>query len=217
MIKAVLFDLDGTLVNSLADLADSTNFALEKLGFPPHETEEYKYLVGDGIPKLIERALPENEKTEKNKEACLSLFMARYREHYYDKTAAYDGIKELLCALKEQGFKIAVISNKAQEMAQKVVDKVFGNIFDVVAGKREGYKTKPDPALTLAVIKELCVTPDSSVIVGDSGMDMAAAVNAGANGIGVLWGFRTEEELRLNGAEYIASSPAQILDIIKEI
>lgn len=217
MIKAVLFDLDGTLVNSLADLADSTNFALKGLGFPPHETEEYKYLVGDGIPKLIERALPEGEKTEENCNKCLELFMARYREHYFDKTAAYDGIKELLRALKKQGLKIAVISNKAQEMAQKVVDKVFGDIFDAVAGKREGYKTKPDPALTLEVIKELGVTPDTCVLIGDSGMDMAAAVNAKITGIGVLWGFRTETELRQNGADYIADTPAQISDIIKEI
>lgn len=217
MIKAVLFDLDGTLVNSLADLADSTNFALKKSGFSPHETEEYKYLVGDGIPKLIERALPEGERTEENKNKCLELFMARYREHYFDKTDAYEGIKELLCELKKHGLKIAIISNKAQEMAQKVTDKVFGNIFDTVAGKREGYKTKPNPALTLEVIKELGVTPETCVLVGDSGMDMAAAVNAKTAGIGVLWGFRTKEELLRNGAKYIASTPAQILNIIKEI
>lgn len=217
MIKAVLFDLDGTLVNSLSDLADSTNFALKESGFPTHETEKYKYLVGDGIPKLIERALPEGEKTEENKSKCLELFMARYREHYFDKTDAYDGIKELLFELKKQGLKIAVISNKAQEMAQKVVEKVFGDIFDSVAGKREGYKTKPDPALTLAIIKELGVTPEACVLIGDSGMDMAAAVNAQVTGIGVTWGFRTETELRQNGADYIADTPAQILNIIKEI
>ena len=102
-------------------------------------------------------------------------------------------------------------------MAQKVVDKVFGDIFDAVAGKREGYKTKPDPALTLEVIKELGETPDTCVLVGDSGMDMAAAVNAKTAGIGVLWGFRTEEELFQNGAKFIAQSPAQIYEIIKEI
>ena len=217
MIKAVLFDLDGTLVNSLNDLADSTNFALESLGFPTHETEKYRYFVGDGIPKLIERALPEGEKTEENKNKCLELFMARYREHYFDKTDAYDGIKDLLSGLKKQGLKIAVISNKAQEMAQKVVDKVFGNMFDAVAGKREGYKTKPDPALTLEVVKELGVTPDNCVLIGDSGMDMAAAVNAKVTGIGVLWGFRDREELLSNGAKFIAGKPSQILDIIKGI
>lgn len=217
MIKAVLFDLDGTLVNSLTDLADSTNFALQSLGFPTHETEKYKYFVGDGIPKLIERALPEGKKNEENKRACLELFMARYREHYFDKTDAYDGIKNLLSALRSRGFKIAVISNKAQEMAEKVVNKVFGDIFDVVAGKREGYKTKPDPALTLEVVKELGATPDTCVLIGDSGMDMAAAVNAKITGIGVLWGFRDKEELIKNGANYIAQTPAQISVIIKEI
>ena len=214
---SVLFDLDGTLVNSLADLADSTNFALQKLNFPTHETEEYKYLVGDGIPKLIERALPENERTEENRSKCLELFMSHYREHYFDKTDAYNGIKELLSALKADGFKIAVISNKAQEMAQKVVDKVFGDIFDAVAGKREGYKTKPDPALTLFVMDSLGVSPSECALAGDSGMDMAAAVNAGALPIGVLWGFRTAEELQKNGAEYLFSSPAEITDLIEKL
>ena len=217
MIKAVLFDLDGTLVNSLTDLADSTNFALEKLGYPTHETEKYKYFVGDGIPMLIKRALPEGERTKETQAQCLELFMSRYREHYFDKTDAYDGIKELLLGLKSEGFKIAVISNKAQEMAQKVVSKVFGDIFDSVAGKREGYKAKPDPALMLEIIGELGVTPESCVLVGDSGMDMAAAVNAKVTGIGVLWGFREKPELIRNGAKFIASRPSQILDIIKEI
>ena len=217
MIKAVLFDLDGTLVNSLTDLADSTNFALEKLGYPTHETEKYKYFVGDGIPMLIKRALPEGERTKETQAQCLELFMSRYREHYFDKTDAYDGIKELLLGLKSEGFKIAVISNKAQEMAQKVVSKVFGDIFDSVAGKREGYKAKPDPALMLEIIGELGVTPESCVLIGDSGMDMAAAVNGKVTGIGVLWGFRTETELRQNGADYIADTPAQILNIIEEI
>ena len=217
MIKAVLFDLDGTLVNSLTDLADSTNFALEKLGYPTHETEKYKYFVGDGIPMLIKRALPEGERTKETQAQCLELFMSRYREHYFDKTDAYDGIKELLLGLKSEGFKIAVISNKAQEMAQKVVSKVFGDIFDSVAGKREDYKAKPDPALMLEIIGELGVTPESCVLIGDSGMDMAAAVNAKVTGIGVLWGFREKPELIRNGAKFIASRPSQILDIIKEI
>ena len=217
MIKAVLFDLDGTLVNSLTDLADSTNFALEKLGYPTHETEKYKYFVGDGIPMLIKRALPEGERTKETQAQCLELFMSRYREHYFDKTDAYDGIKELLLGLKSEGFKIAVISNKAQEMAQKVVSKVFGDIFDSVAGKREDYKAKPDPALMLEIIGELGVTPEECVLIGDSGMDMAAAVNAKVTGIGVLWGFREKPELIRNGAKFIASRPSQILDIIKEI
>lgn len=217
MIKAVLFDLDGTLANSLSDLADSTNYALSEMGFPTHEREEYKYLVGDGIPKLIERALPVGEKTEENKKKCLDIFMERYKEHYHDKTVAYDGIPDMLSELKEGGLKIAVISNKAEEMAVKVVEKLFGGMFDVVAGKREGFPTKPDPALTLEVIRELGAKPQECVLVGDSGMDMAASVNAGATGIGVLWGFRLEDELLKNGARYIVKSPAEIPEIIRRL
>lgn len=217
MIKAVLFDLDGTLANSLSDLADSTNYALSEMGFPTHEREEYKYLVGDGIPKLIERALPVGEKTEENKKKCLDIFMERYKEHYHDKTVAYDGIPDMLSELKEGGLKIAVISNKAEEMAVKVVEKLFGGMFDVVAGKREGFPTKPDPALTLEVIRQLGVKPQECVLVGDSGMDMAAAVNAGAAPVGVLWGFRLEDELIKNGAEYTIKSPAEIPEIIRKI
>lgn len=217
MIKAVLFDLDGTLANSLSDLADSTNYALSEMGFPTHEREEYKYLVGDGIPKLIERALPVGEKTEENKKKCLDIFMERYKEHYHDKTVAYDGIPDMLSELKEGGLKIAVISNKAEEMAVKVVEKLFGGMFDVVAGKREGFPTKPDPALTLEVVRQLGVKPQECVLVGDSGMDMAAAVNAGAAPVGVLWGFRLEDELIKNGAEYTIKSPAEIPEIIRKI
>lgn len=217
MIKAVLFDLDGTLADSLSDLADSTNFALSEMGLPIHGRDEYKYLVGDGIPKLIERALPEGEKTEQNQKQCLDIFMRRYKEHYHDKTVAYDGIPDMLSRLKSDGMKIAVISNKADDMAVKVTEKLFGSIFDVVAGKREGFPTKPDPALTLEVIRQLGVKPQESVLVGDSGMDMAASVNAGATGIGVLWGFRLEDELLKNGARYIVKSPAEIPEIIRKI
>ncbi len=214
MIKAVLFDLDGTLANSLADLANSTNFALCKMGFPTHETEKYKYMVGDGIPKLIERALPEGNKSDAEKAECLEIFMRHYREHYHDKTVCYKGVSEMLAELRLRGLKIAVISNKAQEMAEKVTQKLFGNVFDVVAGKREGFKTKPDPALTLKVMEELGTKPCECALVGDSGMDMAAAVNSGALPIGVLWGFRTKKELLDSGAEYVVSEPGEILNII---
>ena len=137
MIKAVLFDLDGTLADSLSDLADSTNFALSEMGFPLHGRDEYKYLVGDGIPKLIERALPEGKKTEQNKKQCLDIFMRRYKEHYHDKTVAYDGIPDMLSRLKSDGMKIAVISNKADDMAVKVTEKLFGSIFDVMSKSRK--------------------------------------------------------------------------------
>ena len=215
MIKAVLFDLDGTLVNSLSDLAASTNFALTKFGFSTHETEKYKYFVGDGMAKLIERALPEDKRDMETINTTLDIFMEHYRAHYVDKTDPYDGISELLDKLT--GVKKAVISNKAEEMATVVTKKLLGERFDIVCGKREGYPTKPDPTLTLEIIEKLGVAPNECIFVGDSGMDMAVAKNSGCVALGVLWGFRSEEELLLNGADYIAKKPAEILEIIKEI
>ena len=215
MIKAVLFDLDGTLVNSLSDLAASTNFALTKFGFPTHETEKYKYFVGDGMAKLIERALPEDKRDMETINTTLDIFMEHYRAHYVDETVPYDGILELLDKLT--GVKKAVISNKADEMVIPLTKKLLGDRFDIVCGKREGYPTKPDPTLTLEIFEKLGVAPNECIFVGDSGMDMAVAKNSGCVALGVLWGFRSEEELLLNGADYIAKKPAEILEIIKEI
>ena len=215
MIKAVLFDLDGTLVNSLFDLGASTNYALEKMGFPTHETEKYKYFVGDGMAKLIERALPESKRDKETIKTTLDIFMEHYRAHYVDETVPYDGILELLDKLT--GVKKAVISNKADEMVIPLTKKLLGDRFDIVCGKREGYPTKPDPTLTLEIIEKLGVAPHECIFVGDSGMDMAVAKNSGCVALGVLWGFRSEEELLLNGADYIAKKPAEILEIIKEI
>lgn len=215
MIKAVLFDLDGTLVNSLFDLGASTNYALEKMGFPTHETEKYKYFVGDGMAKLIERALPESKRDKETIKTTLDIFMEHYRAHYVDKTVPYDGISELLDKLT--GVKKAVISNKADEMVIPLTKKLLGDRFDIVCGKREGYPTKPDPTLTLEIIGELGVEPKECIFVGDSGMDMAVAKNSGCVAVGVLWGFREKEELLANGADYIISSPDEILHILEEL
>lgn len=215
MIKAILFDLDGTLVNSLEDLKNSTNFALNKMGFPVHETECYKYFVGDGMVKLIERALPEEKRDNETVMATLKIFLEHYAQHYVDKTVPYDGISELLEKLSD--FKLAIISNKNQEMASVVVEKLLGDKFQIVCGKRENYPAKPDPKLTLEIISQLGVEPSECVFIGDSGMDMAVAKNAGCIALGVLWGFRKEEELRENGADYIVSAPSEILSVISEI
>ncbi len=217
MIKAVLFDLDGTLVNSLEDLADSTNFALKEFGFPTHETEKFKYFVGDGMAKLIERVLPQDSRDGITHAKVLECFMNHYREHYIDKTVAYNGINELISGLKAEGLKMAVISNKVQEMALTVTNKILGDVFEIVCGKQEGYPAKPDPTLTLKVINDLGVMPNECVFIGDSGMDMAVAKNAKCLSIGVLWGFRTKEELCNNGADFIAEEPSKILRIIGDI
>ncbi len=217
MIKAVLFDLDGTLVNSLADLGDSTNYALSKFGFPVHEIEKYKYFVGDGMQKLIERVLPEDSRDEETKAKVFECFWNRYAEHYLDKTVAYDGIDNVIEALKQMGLKIAVVSNKADEMAKIVTEKIFGNVFDSVTGKREGYPTKPNPKLTLEIIGELGVEPQECVFVGDSGMDMATAKNSGCVALGVLWGFRKSDELLQNGADYLVSETYGIAETVRDI
>ena len=217
MIKAVLFDLDGTLVNSLADLAASSNFALKEFGFPAHKTESFKYFVGDGMPKLIERILPSEKRDENTIKAVLNVFLEHYKEHYCDNTTEYQGIFDALSIIKEKGISCAVVSNKKQDMAVCVTEKFFGNMFSIVCGKREGFPAKPDPALTLQVIKELNVKPSECLFVGDSGMDMAVAKNAGCLALGVLWGFRKKDELLQNGADFLAEKPSDIVRIIEEI
>lgn len=217
MIKAIFFDLDGTLADSLLDLATSCNYALAKHGYNTHETEKYKYFVGDGMQKLIERILPEEYRTEELRTQVFNTFWSHYTAHYYDNTVAYKGIYELIAALKEKNYIIAVISNKADEMCQAVVNKLFPNTFDLVCGKLENYPTKPDPALFNLLTQKLGVTAAECVIVGDSGMDMKTAVNSGTVGVGVLWGFREKEELLQNGARYIIKNPLELIDILGEL
>ncbi len=213
MIKAVIFDLDGTLVNSLYDLAASTNFALTKMGFATHETEKFKYFVGDGMQRLIERALPENKRDKATVKITLDIFMGHYREHYVDKTVPYKGILSLLEGLAD--YKMAVVSNKIEEMAVTVTNKLLGDEFQIVCGKQENFPAKPDPTLTLKVISDLGVKPCECLFVGDSGMDMLVAKNAGCVAVGVLWGFRAEDELVKNGADYIINNPKEIFRVIE--
>ncbi|MCQ2450427.1 MAG: HAD-IA family hydrolase [Clostridia bacterium] len=216
MIKAVLFDLDGTLVNSIIDLSACANYALKEFGFLTHETEEYKYFVGNGIPKMIERALPSEHRNSETIEKVKDVFLREYSVHYADNTASYDGVKQLLCELKAKGMKIAVVTNKAQEMANKVVINAFGDMFDIIFGKRDGIPSKPDPTAALTVMKEFGVKPNECVFIGDSGVDVMTGYNSGAVAVGHIWGYRDEKELRDNKAEYVIENPMQLLDIIKE-
>lgn len=210
MIKAVLFDLDGTLVNSLDDLADSVNFALAQMGYPTHETEKYKYFVGNGMKKLIKRATDDNA----DRQRVYEIFMERYRTHSLQKTAPYEDIHKLLSALADRGIKTAVVTNKAEKNAREISMHFFGGALSVY-GQREGVPTKPDPTLTLIAIKELGVEPYECLFVGDSGMDMAVGVNSGAVPVGVTWGFRKREELLENGAKHIIDKPLELLELIK--
>lgn len=217
MIKAVLFDLDGTLVNSLTDLANAVNFALKQKGYPTHPTDAFKYFVGDGIPKMIERALPEDKRSDEEISEIKNIFSAVYSKHYADKTYAYKGMPELVDDLKSNGYTVAVITNKAQGMADIVVKSLYGDVFDLIFGKRDSIPAKPDPTAALIAMQQLNVKPEECVFIGDSGMDVATAVNSGAVPIGELWGFRDEEELIKNGARFIIRNPNELSLIIEEL
>ncbi|MGN0174300.1 MAG: HAD family hydrolase [Acutalibacteraceae bacterium] len=214
MIKAVIFDLDGTLLNTLDDLGNSVNFMLEKYGYKTFSMDEYKYKVGNGMRKLIERSMPENHQSEEEITQALDIFMAHYEKHKMDKTAPYDGIIDLLKQLKKQGIKTAVVTNKADVAAKPLIAEVFPNLFDEVTGQKEGVPTKPNPTVVFNVMKQLDVTPNECIFVGDSGVDMQTAKNSGAFALGVLWGFRKADELIENGAEKIISKPNELLELI---
>ncbi len=216
MIRAVLFDLDGTLADSLADLATACDRTLEKFGYPRHSREEYRMFVGNGIPKLMERALPAEYRTPEEVERALAVFLADYGVHYADQTTAYDGMPQLLDVLREKGIRIAVITNKAQEMAEKVVQRLYGDRFDLIFGKREVFLPKPDPAAAWEAMRVLSVSPQECLFVGDSAVDMKTAANCGATPIGVLWGYRDRAELINNGAQILLESPSQLLPFLEE-
>lgn len=216
MIKAVLFDLDGTLVNTLGDLSFGVNNELSKRNFPIHEPNAYKMFVGNGIPKMVERAAPVGTDESVLKEMTDS-FVEYYSVHYADFTTAYSGTKELLETLKEKGIKVAVVTNKAQGPAELVIDKFFGNAFDLIFGQKPGIPAKPDPTAAIMAMKELSVNADECIFLGDSGVDVKTAVNSGAYPVGVLWGFRDETELLQNGAKKLINDPQELIKIIDDI
>ena len=211
-IKLVIFDLDGTLLNTISDLAHSSNFALEQNGFPGHPIEAYKFFVGNGINKLIERALPENEKSEENITRVKNSFRTYYDEHNTDYTIPYEGINELLITLQSYGCILAVASNKYQAATEKLIRYSFPDIsFAAVFGQRENVPVKPDPAIVYDILKITDISPEEAFYIGDSGVDMQTALNSGIFSIGVTWGFRPRAELEAAGADYIADTTAEIL------
>lgn len=217
MIKLAVFDLDGTLLYTIEDLAASVNFALNSLGYPTHSVEAYKYMVGSGMKNLVFNALPENAREDNNVEKAKEIMLSYYKEHYADKTRIYDGIEELLLKLKEKGIHIAVCTNKAHDMAVKVIDKLLPNTFDTVIGKSDDRPLKPDPYSVNEIMSRYGVNANETVFIGDSGVDIKTAINSKTTSIGVLWGFRDEAELKENGAEHIARTPNDIYDIIKNL
>ncbi len=206
MKKLIIFDLDGTLLNTIADLAQSTNHALQTLGYPIHEESAYNFMVGNGINKLFERALPEGEKTEENVLRVRREFIPYYDEHNADKSRPYPGISQLLKEMQENGIQLAVASNKYQSATIKLIAHYFPTIsFIAVLGQREGIPVKPDPTVVYDILDIAQVAKEDVLYVGDSGVDMQTAANAGVTACGVTWGFRPRTELE-------AFHPSHIVD-----
>ena len=196
MKKLVIFDLDGTLLDTIADLAESANYALKQLGYPTHDIETIRTFVGNGINKLLERALPSHEQTEENVIRMRSHFVPYYDVHNADLSNPYPGIVSLLEDLQAKGILIAVASNKYQEATVKLVKQYFPNIdFVEILGQREGINVKPDPTIVFDILQKADVSKEDILYVGDSGVDMQTAINAGVDAIGVTWGFRPRAEL----------------------
>ena len=196
MKKLVIFDLDGTLLDTIADLAESANYALKQLGYPTHDVETIRTFVGNGINKLLERALPSHEQTEENVIRMRSHFVPYYDVHNADLSNPYPGIVSLLEDLQAKGIQIAVASNKYQEATVKLVKQYFPDIdFIEILGQREGINVKPDPTIVFDILQKADVSKEDILYVGDSGVDMQTAINAGVDAIGVTWGFRPRAEL----------------------
>lgn len=215
MIKTILFDLDGTLLNTIDDLADAGNWVCAQHGWPTFTVEQFKHMVGNGIPKLIERFSPESARTPDQLAATLAEFTARYDAHKEDKTAPYPGIPELLDALKAEGIQTAVFSNKADPLCGKIIEHYFGaGSFFIVRGSLPDVPTKPDPTGVYSLMKDLGAEASSTLFVGDSDVDILTGHNAGLPAMGALWGFRGRAELTAAGADALAAVPANILDFV---
>lgn len=213
MIKAVIFDLDGTLLDTITDLANASNTALRTLGYPEHEVEAYKQFVGDGRRNLILRMLPEAAAKDEGIVAkAEALFDEAYHAHMLDCTVPYPGIPELLELLCKEKLKLAVVSNKPDEFVQRIVEDYFPGIFDAVCGQ-VGSVVKPDPAGVHKVLSVLRLRPYEALYVGDSAVDVMTARNAGTDCCGVTWGFRGRRELRVAGAPHIIDAPFELTPI----
>lgn len=211
MKKAVIFDLDGTLLNTLDDLADSTNYALSRFGYPTRTIDEVRQFVGNGVAKLIERAIPEG-KNNPNFEKCLAIFKENYAQNMYNKTAPYNGIIEMLSNLKSKGIKIAVVSNKFDLAVKELCKKYFEGFIDFAAGENEaqGIMKKPAPDTVISVLNKFNFAPEDAVYVGDSDVDIMTAKNSKMPCISVTWGFRDEKFLLENGATILINAPSEI-------
>lgn len=212
-ISTVIFDLDGTLLYTLEDLTDSTNYALEQFGYPKRTIDEVRRFVGNGVALLIERAIPDG-KNNPNCEKCLEIFKKHYSENMYNKTKPYDGVMSMLKKLKEQKHKVAVVSNKFDSAVKELCEKYFGELVDVAIGQREHIAKKPAPDSVIEAMNELNVNKEECIYVGDSEVDIQTAQNAELDCISVVWGYKDINFLYENGATTLIYSPEELLEII---
>lgn len=208
--QLAIFDLDGTLLDTLEDLADSTNYIMKRFGYPERTLKEVRRFVGNGIRKLLERSAPKGTPADEI-DRMFELFKEYYGAHCADKTKPYDGIMELLSALQKQGIKLAVVSNKADYAVKALCEQYFSGFFDEAVGEREGIARKPAPDTVNEVLKNLQMEKSQAVYIGDSEVDVQTAKNAVMDCIAVDWGFRDKEVLEEAGAEIIVSTPAELL------
>lgn len=213
MINTVLFDLDGTLTDTLADLKNSVNFALAELGFPERSAEEIRSFVGNGVRMLVYRSVPENTDTE-TAERCLGIFKAHYKDNSRNETKPYDGIVELLGELKKRNIKTAVVTNKLHEAAAEIVEFFFDGLIDITIGQCDEIAPKPEPDSICLALKKLDALKEDAVYIGDSEVDCITARNAGIPCIGVTWGFRDRKVLEENGADFIANKAEEIIQFL---
>ena len=210
MIKTVIFDLDGTLLNTLLDLKESTNYALRQFGYPERTLEEIRYFVGNGVRKLIERAVPEGCT---NVDECLDVFKKHYEKNMYNNTVSYNYIETMLKTLKSEGIKLGVVSNKFDLAVKELCKKYYDGLVDIAIGQGGDVLPKPSPFGVYKAMKELGAEKDSTVYVGDSEVDVQTAQNANIPCIGVTWGFRGRAYL--DGADYIIDDPCEIINIVR--
>jgi phosphoglycolate phosphatase len=213
--KAVIFDLDGTLLDTLEDLGNAGNRVLTARGFPTHEIDAYRYFIGDGATTLITRALPEEKRSDEIISTCLEEYRQDYGRNWNVNTKPYDGVAEMLDALVTHGFKLAILSNKPHEFTKLCVSGLLSKwTFDAVFGQREPIPRKPDPAGALKIAGELKIPPSDFLYLGDTAIDMKTAIAANMFPVGALWGFRSAEELQKSGAQVLLKRPMDIMDIL---
>lgn len=215
MKKLAIFDLDGTLLNTIEDLGHAANHALQAHGYPTHSIASYPFFVGNGVRRLIERVLPEDARTEATIDRLLVTFKEYYNDHNTDYTKPYEGIPELLSLLSSRGVAIAVASNKYQAATEKLISHFFPTLsFIAVEGQKEGVPVKPDPSIVFEILAKAKTPKADTIYIGDSGVDMETARRACVDSVGVTWGFRPEKELVENHADTIVNSPGDIAKLI---